>query len=87
MGRIVKVVIGSKVWQMTRKMATATLSVAEAKYNQENVNAIYAVEKGDIISLQKDVFDDTEAFEKAVTNWQSGGYKCYYTTKKDDEVK
>lgn len=87
MGKIVKVVIGNKVWEMTRKMAIATLSVAESKYNQDNANAIYAVEKDGIISLQKDVFDNTESLEREVTNWQKGGYKCYYTTKKDDEVK
>ena len=79
---IVKVVIDKKVWEVTRKMANGIISMAKKKYSEENVNAVVAVEKGNIISLQKDVFDKTDAFVKAVANWERGGYKCYYTTKK-----
>lgn len=81
---ILNVVLGKKVWQVSRKMADAMLSMAKQKYEKENANAIFAVEKGNVISLQKDVFDNTEAFVKAVSNWERGGYKCYYTTKKEE---
>ena len=44
-----------------------------------------AVEKDGMFTLQKDVFDNTDAFVEAVANWERGGYKCYYTTKKEEE--
>ena len=75
-------VIGNKVWEVTNKMASSVIELAKQKYAKENVNAIVAVEKDNTVSLQKDVFEDTDAFVKAITNWQSGGYKCYYNTKK-----
>ena len=79
---IVKVIIDKKVWEITRKMANGIINMAKKKYSEQNVNAIVAVEKDGMISLQKDVFDKTDAFVKAVANWEHGGYKCYYNTKK-----
>ena len=76
-GEIVKLIIDRKVWEVTRKMANATISLAKRKYKEEGVNAIVAVEKDKVISLQKDVYNDTSDFEKAVNGWTSGGYKCY----------
>ena len=80
--RIVKMVIGNKVWEVTNKMASSVIELAKQKYAKENVNAIVAVEKDNTVSLQKDVFEDTDAFVKAVESWERGGYKCYYNTKK-----
>ena len=80
--RIVKMVIGNKVWEVTNKMANSVIELAKQKYAKENVNAIVAVEKDNTVSLQKDVFEDTDAFVKAVANWERCGYKCYYNTKK-----
>lgn len=79
---IIKMIVGKKVWQISRKMVKAVISMAKQKYSEMNVNAIMAVEKDNIVSLQKDVYEDTDAFVKAVANWERGGYKCYYTTKK-----
>lgn len=79
-------VVGDKVWLVSRKMVNATIEIAKKKYEKENVNAIVAVEKNGIISLQKDVFKDTAAFVKAIQNWERGGFKCYYVTK-EYEVK
>lgn len=80
--QIVKVIIGDKVWEVNRLMAETIIKMAKKKYKEENVNAVVAVEKDKIIAMQKDVFDNTDALVKAVTNWERGGYKCYYTTKK-----
>lgn len=79
------VVIGEKVYEVSNKMAMATINIAKNKYKEENVNAIVAVQKDNIISMQKDVFDTSAALEKAITNWGHGGYTCYYVKK--DEVK
>ena len=81
-GEVVRMIAGHKVWDVTRKMAKATIELAKQKYMKENVNAIVAVEKDGIISLQKDVYEETDAFVKAIQNWERGGYKCYFTTKK-----
>lgn len=78
-GELVRMVISSKVWQVTRKMANTTINIAKQKYEKEGVKAIVAVEKDGIIALQKDVHESTEAFEKAKQDWISGGYICYYT--------
>lgn len=78
---MVKLIVGSKIYQLSEKMANATLSLAKDKYLTQNVNAIYAVKKDNMVVLLKDVFSDTDAFEKAVTNWKQGGYTCYYTKK------
>ena len=79
---IVRMVVGNKVWEVSRKMANATIELAKQKYMKENVNAIVAVEKDGIIAMQKDVFDKTDAFVKEIQNWERSGYKCYYNTKK-----
>lgn len=80
--KVVRVIIDKKVWEVSRKMANATIEIAKQKYMKENVNAIVAVEKDGTISMQKDVFDKTDAFVKAIQNWERCGYKCYFTTKK-----
>ena len=82
MKKVVRVIIDKKVWEVSRKMANATIEIAKQKYMKENVNAIVAVEKDGMVTLQKDGFDNTDAFVKAVANWEHGGYKCHYTTKK-----
>ena len=79
---MIKLIIGEKVWEVSSKMAKVIVGIAKENYIKENVNAIVAVEKDGIITMQKDVFDNTDAFVKAVTNWERGGYKCYYTSKK-----
>ena len=79
---MIKLIIGEKVWEVSSKMAKVIVGIARENYIKENVNAIVAVEKDGIITMQKDVFDNTDAFVKAVTNWERGGYKCYFTTKK-----
>ena len=79
---MIKLIIGEKVWEVSSKMAKVIVGIAKENYIKENVNAIVAVEKDGIITMQKDVFDNTDAFVKAVTNWERGGYKCYYISKK-----
>lgn len=81
-GEVVKLIIGRKVWEVTRKMANATIALAKQKYMKENVNAIVAVEKDKVISLQKDVYEDGNDFRKAIEDWNKGGYICYHTTLK-----
>lgn len=76
---IVRVVIGDKVWTMSRKMALATLTVAKQKYEKAGVHAIVGVEKEGIISLLKDTYEDVSTFNEAVNNWKKSGYNCHYT--------
>lgn len=78
-GELVKMIVGDKVWQVTRKMAKATIEIAKKKYEKEGVHAIVGVEKDGIISLAKDTYDNETAFDEAIKNWEHGGYICYYT--------
>ena len=84
MGRILTVVIGTKAYNMTRKMALSVIDLAKQKYEKENVNAIVAVEKDGIIAMQKDVHKEDTMID-AVANWTKGGYKVYYTTKREEK--
>lgn len=79
---LINLVVGDKIYQLTEKMANATLSLAKDKFISQNVNSIYAVKKDNMVVLLKDVFRDTDAFEKAVTGWKQSGYTCYYTKRK-----
>lgn len=81
-GKLVSMVVGKKVWQVSYKMALGTINLAKEKYQGQS--AIVAVEKDDTVVLQKDVFDNTEEFIKAIEGWTKGGYKCYYTSKGDN---
>lgn len=80
--KIIRMVIGDKVYELSQNMANATIGVAKDKYMKENVNAIVGVQKGDILSMMRDVFDTTDALEKAVKDWEHGGYTCYYVKAK-----
>lgn len=77
---LVRVVIGDKVWQMSRKMAMGIIDTGKAKYKQQGQNAILGVEKDGIITLQNETFDSVQDFVKEVSNWEKGGFKCYFTT-------
>ena len=77
------VIIGEKVWGMPHKMVMATLSVAKQKMKKDNVNVIYAVSKEDTYIMRKDVFDNSDAFEKAIKDWETKGFKCHVNRKKE----
>ena len=79
---MVTLIVGSKAYNCTRKMALATIELAKQKYLKEDVNAIVAVEKDGIISLQKDVYTNRFEMVNEVSVWNKGGYQVHYTVKK-----
>lgn len=83
--KVINVIIGHKCWQMTYKMAQSIIDTAREKYIKEGTNAIVAVQKGDVLSLMKDTFESADEFIKAISKWERGGYKCFYTVKKEEE--
>ena len=80
--KLVRLIIEDKVYELTENMAMATVNIAKDKYMKEGINAIVGVRKDNIISMMRDVFDTTAALEEAVTNWEHGGYTCYYVKAK-----
>lgn len=80
---LVSLIIGGKAYSLTRKMADATIGIAKQKYEKENVNAIFAVEKSGMVSMLVDVFEETDSLLKEVESWEQGGYKCYYNLRKE----
>ena len=79
---LVRLIIGPKVYQTTRKMAFAPISMAREKFTKENKNVIIALEKDDMIVLRKDFFASKEKLLDEVSNWKKGGYKCHYVLSK-----
>lgn len=78
----VNMIVGNKVWQVSKKMANATINMAKQKYEKQNVNAIVAVAKGNVVCLHKDVYETAEEMLAEVTKWINGQYSVYYVTKK-----
>ena len=79
---IVTMIIGSKAYNCTKRMAIATIELAKQKYEKEDVNAIVAVEKDGIVSLQKDVYTNNFEMINQIAMWSRGGYIVHYTSKK-----
>lgn len=82
--KLVRMIVGTKLWQCSRRMAMNTIELAKQKYKEENVNAIVAVEKNGTITLLKDVHKDTDSLIEEVTKWTKGKYKVYYVTTKQN---
>ena len=80
--KLVNMVVGDKLYECSRKMAMATIELAKQKYKKENVNAIVAVEKDGMITLLKDVHEETDSLIEEVTKWTKGKYKVHYVTTK-----
>lgn len=79
---LIKLIVDKKCYAVSEKMAMATINLAKEKYKKENINAIVAVQKNDMIVMQKEVHEHNDAFEKSIKDWETSGYKCYFTTKK-----
>lgn len=75
---MVKMIVGNKTYITSEKMSNATISLALNSYSHQNINAIVALKKDDVVVLRKDVYDDEESLDKAVKEWEHDGYKCYY---------
>ena len=79
---LIKLIVDKKCYAVSEKMAMATIKLAKEKYKKENINAIVAVQKDDMIVMQKEVHEHRAAFEKAVKDWETSGYKVYYVRRK-----
>ena len=75
---MVKMIVGNKTYITSEKMADETISLALNRYSCQNINAIVALKKDDMVVLRKDVYDDEESLDKAIKEWEHGGYECYY---------
>lgn len=79
---LIKLIVDKKCYAVSEKMAMATIKLAKEKYKKENINAIVAVQKDDMIVMQKEVHEHRDAFEKAIKGWETSGYKVYYQRRK-----
>lgn len=77
---MVNLIVGNKAYIISEKMSNAAISLALNNYKSQNINAIVALKKDNdnMVVLKKDVYDDEESLDKAVKEWEHGGYKCYY---------
>ena len=81
--KLVRMIIGTKLWHCSRRMAMSAVELGKQKYKKENVNAIVAVEKNGTITLLNDVHETAEEMLEEVTKWVNGKYNVYYVTKKN----
>ena len=80
--KLVRLIIGPKVYETTMKMALASINMASEKYTEENKNAIIALEKDGMIVLRKDIYTSKEQLLDEVSKWEKGNYKCHYVLAK-----
>ena len=79
---MVNLIVGNKAYIISEKMSNATISLALNNYSRQNINAIVALKKDNMVVLKKHVYDDEESLDKAVKEWEHGGYECYYNKAK-----
>jgi len=68
--------VNETTYQMSDKMAKATLETAKGA--MKGKNAIYALEKGNIIEMRKDIFASPKALNKVAMAYLGKGFKVKY---------
>lgn len=66
--------VGPRAYQVTR-------DIARNKFQKENVNAIYCVEKNDFAEMLKDVYTSKTEMNKTIKDYEAKGFKVYRTYK------
>lgn len=82
---VIKMLVGTKLYQVTEKIAQATIDLAKKKYGESGQHTIVGVQKADLLALQKDIFPTVEELMEAVAGWEKSGYTCYHTNEKQKE--
>ena len=64
---------------MGEQQFKAVLQTAKSKYRADKQTAIYAVTKGNITQMTKELYDNVEDLRKAINKYKSQGfYKVHY---------
>lgn len=72
-----KMIIKDNVYEMSKEQLSGVLKTA-SKYNPKG---IYAVQKDDICELKNEKFDNDEALNKAVKEYEGEGFNVMYSAK------
>ena len=72
-----KVIVGSKIYDMDRKQAAGIIKTA-GKYVK---SGIYAVEKNGVVELKKEIILGYLNIKRAAHQYKEQGFKVYYNTK------
>lgn len=72
-----KVIMGNKIYEMTRQQADGIIKTA----SQIIKSGIYAVEKDGIVELKKESIPGYFQLKKAVREYKEQGFKVYYNAK------
>ena len=80
----VKLIIGGKVWQMSRKQAYATLSIIidSIRRNKKYKYMLVAVERNKAIALVRDSFETKQELDKEIARYEKLGFNCFSTESK-----
>jgi hypothetical protein len=79
------IVVGTSSYSVGETTAGAV--VKTAKDAMKGQNAIYAIEKGGIIEMKKDVFPSAVELQKAVGKYRRKGFKVSYIVGGDGDGK
>jgi len=66
--------MGAKTYEMSRKQAKAILETAK-KLADCN---IYGIEKGDVVIMLNEKYEDDMSLKKAVGEYEAKGFKVYW---------
>lgn len=69
--------VGRSTYEMSQAMFNTARKMAKEKYEKENVNAIYAIEKPGSGMMMNQVFETLEDLEKELKVYKIMGFKVY----------
>ncbi len=69
--------INGNVYEGDRQYADAILKVAKEKYKKERSNAIYGVEKNDMLEMKRETFLSSKLMNEKISEYRKAGFKVY----------
>lgn len=71
------IIVNGHSYKGDEQYAKNCLNLAKEKFKKEKANAIYAVEKDNIIEMKKETFNAPSTLGKAILNYTKQGFKVY----------
>ena len=69
--------INGNTYSGDRAYADSILKIAKEKYKKERSNAIYGIEKDDILEMKRDTFLSSKLMNEEITKYRNNGFKVY----------
>jgi len=73
--------INGNVYSGDRQYADKILKIAKEKYKAEKKNAIYGVEKADVLEMKNETFLSAKLLNEKVTVYRKNGFKVHFVSR------